>query len=348
VDVQGQKSPDCSNWILRDEQEIVFSMALVLAYLKLNKDRLIIIFAPMSDVKKIRKGIKYQLIYWLVKFMIFLSNIPPRRIWLDFCGFLGQVYHLLSPASRNLVRKHLGMAFREKSASEIRQLTRNVFKMLGKNAGEILRASKIETIEQLEEILVTEGYENFLKANSKGKGVIFLTSHLGAFDLQVTNMALRRLNPNIIGTPLKDERLNDLLWNYRNQHGAIAIERGKETFRMIKVLKSGGSVALLIDQDTKVKSTFVDFFGMPASTPVGATMMAMKTGAAIVPTYIHLGEDGLQHMHILPEVPMRTSGDEEEDIVYNTQVLTSMIESWIRKYPEQWVWMHKRWKTKPE
>lgn len=218
--------------------------------------------------------------------------------------------------------------------------------MLGKNGGEILRSSKIKTLEQLEKILVTHGYENFETANRKGKGVIFLTCHMGAFDLQVTNMALRGLNPNIIGTPLKDKQLNELLWKYRNQHGAIAIERGKETFRMIKVLKSGGSLALLIDQDTKVKTVFVNFFGMLAATPVGATMMAMKTGAAVVPTYVHLGEDGLQHMHILPEVPMRITENEEDDMVFNTQVLTSMIEEWIRKYPDQWVWMHERWKTK--
>jgi len=218
--------------------------------------------------------------------------------------------------------------------------------MLGKNGGEILRSSKIESLEQLEKVLVTHGYENFEIANRKGKGVIFLTCHMGAFDLQVTNMALRGLNPNIIGTPLKDKKLNELLWKYRNQHGAIAIERGKETFRMIKVLKSGGSLALLIDQDTKVKTVFVNFFGMPAATPVGATMMAMKTGAAVVPTYVHLGEDGLQHMHILPEVPMRITENEEDDMVFNTQVLTSMIEGWIRKSPDQWVWMHERWKTK--
>jgi KDO2-lipid IV(A) lauroyltransferase len=300
----------------------------------------------MSGAKKIGKGIKYHLIYWLVRSLIFLSNLPSRRGWLSFCGSLGKVYYKFSVKSRGLVQKHLTMAFKEKSPEEIRKLSKDVFKGLGMNAGEILRASKIETLDQLEKILVTEGYENYTKANSKGKGVIFLTCHLGAFDLQVTNMALRGLNPNIIGTPLKDRRLNELLWKYRNQHGAIAIERGKETFRLIKVLKSGGSVALLIDQDTKVKSTFVDFFGMPASTPVGATMMAMKTGAAVVPTYVHLGEDGLQHMHILPEVALRFSDNEEDDIVYNTQILTSMIESWIRKYPEQWVWMHKRWKTK--
>jgi KDO2-lipid IV(A) lauroyltransferase len=141
--------------------------------------------------------------------------------------------------------------------------------------------------------------------------------------------------------------LNDLLWKYRNQHGAIAIERGKETFRMIKVLKSGGSLALLIDQDTKVKTVFVNFFGIQAATPVGATMMAMKTGASVVPTYVHLADDGLQHMHILPAVPLRITDNEEEDMIYNTQVLTSLIEGWIRKYPDQWVWMHKRWKTRP-
>jgi KDO2-lipid IV(A) lauroyltransferase len=111
-------------------------------------------------------------------------------------------------------------------------------------------------------------------------------------------------------------------------------------------LKSGGSVALLIDQDTKVKSTFVNFFGKPAATPVGATVLAMKTGAAIVPTYVHLGEDWKQHMHILPEIPMTFTGDEEADIVYNTQILTNFVEDVVRKHPDQWVWMHRRWRTK--
>lgn len=299
----------------------------------------------MSGLRKFRKKIKYQLLYWLVKFLIFSSNLPPRRMWLTFCGGLGILAHTFSGRTKRLMIEHLSVAFPEKSASEIRRLTRNTFRLLGKNAGEILRASKISSLDQLNRILITHGYENFEAANRKGKGVIFLTCHLGAFDLQVTNMALRGLNPNIIGTPLKDERLNELLWKYRNQHGAVAIARGRETFRMIKVLKSGGSVALLIDQDTKVKSVFVDFFGKPASTPVGATVLAMKTGAAIIPTYVHLGSDGMQHMHILPEVHLRITEDEEDDIVFNTQLLTTMIEGWIREYPEQWVWMHERWRT---
>jgi KDO2-lipid IV(A) lauroyltransferase len=280
--------------------------------------------------------------------MIGLSNMLPRRAWLSICGALGSLAYYLASETRNLTHKHLRLAFPEKSEEQIKALTKGTFRMLGKNAGDILRTSRIETLDELEKILITHGYENFEKANAKGKGVIFLTCHLGAFDLQVTNMALRGLNPNIIGTPLKDKKLNDLLWEYRNAHGAIAIERGKETFRMIKVLKSGGSVALLIDQDTKVKTVFVNFFGRLAATPVGATVLALKTGAAIVPTYVHLGEDGMQHMHILPEIPMEKTGNEDNDVVINTQALTKFIEDTIRKYPEQWVWMHERWKTQPE
>ena len=106
-------------------------------------------------------------------------------------------------------------------------------------------------------------------------------------------MALHGLKPNIIGTPLKDARLNELLFDYRNAYGAVAVERGKETFRLIKALKSAGSVAILIDQDTKVKSRFVNFFGMKAATPIGATVLALRTGAAVVPTYIFLDDNTL-------------------------------------------------------
>ncbi len=274
-------------------------------------------------------------------------NIP-RKVWLSLCGALGSLGYHFARETRKLTLAHLTIAYPEKSTLEIRSLAKGNFKMLGKNAGEILRSSrKVKELKDLEEFLITDGLENYEVAHAKGKGVIFLTLHLGPFDLQVTNMAMRGLNPNIIGTPLKDKRLNDLLWEYRNAHGAIAIARGKETFKLIKILKSGGSVALLIDQDTKVQTVFVDFFGKPAATPIGATILALKTGAAIVPTYVHLREDGWQHMHVLPEIPMRRSENEQEDVLYNTQILTNFIEDTIRKYPDQWVWMHERWKTQP-
>lgn len=295
-----------------------------------------------------KKRLKYSVIYYFVRLLIFVSNLIPRKLWLWFCGVLGRVAYTFANKTRELMILHLGMAYnKEKSLREILDLSKETFKMLGKNAGEVLRARSVKSMEDLDKFLVTHGIENFEVATAKGKGVIFLTCHLGAFDLQITNMALRGLKPNIIGTPLKDERLNDLLFNYRNAYGAVAVERGKETLRLIKALKTAGSIAILIDQDTKVKSRFVDFFGMKAATPVGATILAMKTGAAVVPTYIYLGEDGMQHMHILPEIPLILTGIEEKDMLVNTQNYTSFIEEQVRAHPSQWVWMHERWKTRP-
>lgn len=301
----------------------------------------------MRSARAIRRSIRHTLVYWTVRALTEISALLPRMFWLRIAGALGALAYHFASQTRALTLRHLTIAFPEKSTSEVTQLAKSTFRMLGKNAGDILRSSKVRTLDQLEKFLKTEGLKNYEHAHGKGKGVIFLTCHLGAFDLQITNMAMRGLNPNIIGTPLKNRRLNDLLWNYRNLHGAIAIARGKETFRMIKVLKSGGSVALLIDQDTKVKSVFVDFFGVSAATPAGAAILALKTGAAVVPTYIYLGEDNLQHMHILPEIPMTSEGDEDRDVVYNTQLLTNFIEETIRRHPDQWVWMHERWKTRP-
>jgi KDO2-lipid IV(A) lauroyltransferase len=306
------------------------------------------IFARMKK-RKARKRFKYFLLYWFVRFLLAFSNSLPRTWWLAICGWLGKIAFSFAGRYRDQTVAHVGLAYGGKqTAREIYGLARQTFIMMGKNAGDIFRSMRVKALPDLEKFLVTTGLEHFERASAKGKGVIFLTCHLGAFDLQVTNMALRGLKPNIIGTTLKDPRLNDLLVNYRNAYGAIAIERGKETFRLIKALKLGGAVAILIDQDTKVKSVFVDFFGMKASTPVGAAVLALKTGAAIVPTTIHLGSDNKQHMEISPALEVISTGNEEADVVTNTQRFTNFIEQQIRKYPDQWLWMHERWKTRPE
>ena len=301
----------------------------------------------MAD-RPLRKEIKYRALYGFIRSLIFLSNLMPRIWWLNFCGFLGFLGYIFSPKPRALSIKHLGMAYEnEKTPDEIKKLARRMFIMLGKNAGEILRASRVKTLGDLEKFVVVEGYEHAEAAKKKGKGIIFLPNHLGAFELMVTFVSLRGFKPMVIGTPLKDERLNSLMVNYRNAHGAIPVERGKETLRLFKGLKLGGSTAVLIDQDTKVKSRFVEFFNRPASTPIGAAILALKTGATILPAYIHLGEDNLQHIRFLPEIPLEVTGDEETDLIRNTQNYTRFNEKVIREHPEQWVWMHERWKTKP-
>jgi KDO2-lipid IV(A) lauroyltransferase len=302
----------------------------------------------MQTFKSLKRKVKYRLIYYLVKFLISISNWMPRSTWLAFCGWLGKIAGMFAVKSRELAVRHLTLAFgKEKTKEEIEKLSRDMFVMLGKNAGDVLRATNIDSLPELDKFVEMKGMEHYELADKKGKGVVFVACHLGAFEFQITSMALRKFNFMVIGTPLKDKRLNDLMWKHRNKNGTNYVERDKATFPMLKVLKAGGCVALLIDQDTRVKSTFVDFFGMPASTPVGVALMALKTGAAVLPAFSHLGEDGLQHIEILPEIPMRVTGDEEADIQYNTQIYSNYIEERIRQHPEQWVWMHERWKTKP-
>jgi KDO2-lipid IV(A) lauroyltransferase len=236
---------------------------------------------------------------------------------------------------------------KEKSETEIKALAREVFVMMGKNAGDIMRAFKVDNLEDFNKIRIANRPDIAEQAFAKGKGVIFLTAHLGAFEFVATELAFRGYKPLIIGTPMKDKRLNNLLWEQRNKLGASAIERGKETVRLIKTLKSGGTITILIDQDTRVKSVFVDFFGIPCATPIGATLLALKTGAAIVPVFYHLREDGMQEVNFYPEVELIITGDEETDMKVNTQRLNDVIEAEIRKHPGQWLWLHERWKTKP-
>jgi KDO2-lipid IV(A) lauroyltransferase len=300
-----------------------------------------------SKLKRFIRRTRHLLVYRSVQVLLVVSGLMPRTWWLSFCGWVGAIAYYFAGETRGLMFKHIGIAFPDLSQDQVRALAQKNFKMITKNAGEILLATRIKSEADLEKILTIHGYENFEQAKAKGNGVIFLTCHLGAFDLQITVMSLKGLRPLIIGTPLKNKHLNELLWKQRNAHGAIAVERGKEMFRLLKELKSGGSLAILIDQDTKVKSRFVNFFGRPAATPVGAAIFAMKTGASLVPTYIYLGDDNRQHMHFLPQIETVNSGDEERDMIENTQQYSDFIEAIIRQHPEQWVWMHKRWKTKP-
>jgi len=299
-------------------------------------------------IKQSRRRVRYNFIYALLRFMIFVSNLMPRKLWLQLCGALGRFSSIFTGQSRKRVVKHLTMVYgKEKSEAEISKLSKKVFEMLGKNAGDIIRGFRIMKLEDFEKFRVINGIEHIERAYQKGKGVIFLTGHLGPFEFTATETSFRGYKPLIVGTRMKDEKLNDLLAQQRNKLGATAVERGKDTVKLVKNLKSGGTMIILIDQDTKVKSRFVNFLGYPCATPIGATLMALKTGAAVVPIFTHLRDDYKLEINCYPEIEMTVTGDEETDLIVNTQKLSDATERELRKYPEQWVWMHERWKTKP-
>lgn len=262
-------------------------------------------------------------------------------------GLAAWIYYIPTK-TRRLVFEHLHLAFaEEKTEAEIKQIAKNVFKMLGRNAADIIRAAKEQPDAYYTNIIELHNFEIPEAVKALNQAIIFVVPHIGAIEILANEVARRGYKPYIIGTPLKDERLNNLLWQQRARYGATPIVRGEETLRLLKILLSGGSVALLIDQDTKVKSCFVNFFGKPASTPIGAATLALRTKAIVIPAYIYMDDKLKHHIHFYKPVELIRTDNMEADIVANTQLFTSIIESQIRKHPEQWVWMHRRWKTKP-
>jgi len=266
--------------------------------------------------RPLRKRIKYTLIYWFTLALIFTSNLFPRKWVMMTTGRLGRIAFGLFKEARRITINNLTSVFGEQMTTrQINELAKEVFEMLGRNAGDLLRGLPIKQLDELERFLKVEGQEYLDAAYDKGKGVIMVTSHIGAFEFVGSYLGLKGYQPNGIGTALKDQRLNQLLISSRTSRGIVAIERGKETFKMLRTLKTGGMIIILIDQDTKVKSRFINFLGRPAATPIGGTLIAQMTGAAVVPICVTLQPDYSQLMRIYPEVKMVSTGDSENDLI---------------------------------
>ena len=291
---------------------------------------------------------KYKLLYIFVQLLIFWSRVLPRAWVQFFYGGLGKLgFHLVRKEREKAIR-HLTMVYEgEKSPEEIRRIAKRVFMMIGRNFTDILRSGTVKDLAGFKRMVRIEGEEILDQAHADGKGVICLTCHMGAFELLASFLGVKGYKPLVIGTALKDKKLNDLLVGNRSRLGAEVIERGKDTMKIVRNLKGGGMMCILIDQDTKVKSRFVNFFGMPAATPIGATVLALKTGAKVIPMHSMLDEHNRQVIRVYDEIEVIKTGDEEQDLIQNTQRFNDVLEGFIRQDPTQWVWMHERWKTQP-
>ena len=152
----------------------------------------------------------------------------------------------------------------------------------------------------------------------------------------------------VVGRQLNNPGLDRLVTVNRARAGIRNIVRGQSTRAILRALRQGGMVGFLIDQDTKVEGVFVDFFGRPAYTPVGPVVLARKTGAPIVPAAIHREADDTHHVVVREAIPLVRTGNEREDRRVNTERCSKALERFIREHPTQWVWMHRRWKRRPE
>jgi KDO2-lipid IV(A) lauroyltransferase len=220
---------------------------------------------------------------------------------------------------------------------------------LGWMAAEFARFPKY-TKQNIESMVVLDGHENFLEGHRRGKGVLYLTGHIGAWELSSFAHALYGFPLHYMARPIENGKIDALVNGYRRLCGNQPIFKNESARVTLKILKGAGTIGILADQNTMPEeSVFVDFFRKPASTTTGIARLALHTDAAVVPGYA-VWDEGIHkyRLRFEPPVELIRTGDEERDVRENTQKFTRVLEEIIRRYPDQWIWAHGRWNTRPK
>ena len=262
-------------------------------------------------------------------------------------AFAAAAYALRAPLRRATLF-NLRLAFPEWSEAQRRRVVRSMIRQVGWMAGEFSQFPKY-TRENIERVVILDGFENFDAARRQGKGVLFLTGHMSAWELAPFAQALYGYPLHFLARPVANPRVDALINAYRCRCGNQPIEKNRAARAVLKVLAEGGTVGILSDHNAVLEeSVFVDFFGIPASTTSGLARIALRTGAAVVPGFLFWDETSRKYrLRFEPAIPIARTGDEEADVIENTARFTRAIEDYIRAHPGQWLWVHKRWKTRP-
>jgi KDO2-lipid IV(A) lauroyltransferase len=267
--------------------------------------------------------------------------------------FLGRIVmrflFLFLRRDRRRMRSHISTAFPDYTDAEVRRLTRRCVDHFGCVLGEVawLWRARAEEVERLVEL---EGVEHLTGPIERGTGVILFTGHIGNWELLNARMSIAGVPYTLAVRELDDPRMNRIITGLRTKFGARVILRGQSAGReLLRRLREGDGVGLLIDQDIpRIPGVFVPFFGSLARTPSGAAMLALKRGCPFVPGFIHRKPDGTHKIVVSPPLPHPTEGSPQDRVEALTAAATAAIEWHVRAWPEQWVWMHRRWRSRPE
>jgi KDO2-lipid IV(A) lauroyltransferase len=253
------------------------------------------------------------------------------------------------PKLKKTAEFNLRLAFPEWTDAQRRSTLKKMTRNLGWMAAEFARMPSY-TKENIERVVILDGHENFLAGHRRGKGVLYLTGHIGAWELSSFAHALYGFPLHYMARPLDNAPLDAMVNEYRGLSGNKPIFKNESARVMLRILKEAGTVGILADQNTMPgEGVFVDFFGTLACTTTGIARVALHTDAAVVPGYAYWDEKLRKYrLRFEPAVELVRTGDAERDIVENTQRFAKVIEEIVRKYPEQWVWIHARWKARPK
>jgi KDO2-lipid IV(A) lauroyltransferase len=277
-----------------------------------------------------------------------LLGILPRPAARAVGAWFAWATYVIRKPLRCAATFNLRLAFPDWSDAERKRVIRGMTRQVGWMAGEFSQFPKY-TRKKIEGIVLLDGFENFDAALRRGKGVLFLTGHMSAWELAPFAQALYGHPLHFLVRPIANPRVDALINSYRCGSGNQPIEKNRSARSILKVLSDGGTVGVLADHNAvHEEGVFVNFFGIPASTTSGLARIALRTGASVVPGFLAWDDQrGRYRLRFEPAVEVVRSGNEEADVIENTARFTRIIEDYIRAHPDQWVWVHKRWKTRP-
>lgn len=276
-------------------------------------------------------------------------GLLPRGGAIFFGKQIARVAYYLHGRLRRVAHRNLTLAMPELDLAQRRAIVKAVFINLGRLLGEFSQFPKI-TRQNIPELVEYDGFENYKRASQRGRGVLMLTGHIGAWELCAFAQGVYGHPLSFLVRPLDNPLLDRMIRRYRELSGNRTIDKNKAVRPVLEILRSGQDVGLLIDVNTLAdQGVFCDFFGIPACSTTGLAVFALRADAPVVPGFLIWDERLKKHrLRFEPEVTLIRTGDFKEEIAINTAWFTKVIEDYARRYPDQWLWVHKRWQTRPE
>lgn len=302
------------------------------------------------DKKAIRKNIG-RLFGWMsLSFISFIVRFMPFRWIYSFAKTIAFLGYNLAVRQKKIAIESLTIAFsNEKSRQELEQIAKDCFTFMAKSAVELLfLLNKPELLRKRIEI---SGKNNLDHALAKGKGVILVSAHFGNFPLLLARLSLEEeYNVNGIMRPMRDSRAEKIFLKNREKFRVKTIysqPRKECVDNTIRALRGNEMVFIPIDQNFGTAGVFVDFFGRKAATATGPVIFARRTKSVLLPCFIVRQKDDTHKIFCEPFFEIEEKNNNQETVTYNIQKLTSIVEMYIRRYPAEWGWIHRRWKSRP-
>ncbi len=305
--------------------------------------------APAAAVSLPEITLKHRVEFLFLRLFVGVMGWLPRRVSRSVGAWIGRVAYRSLGRLRSVGQQNLAMAFPEKTEGERERILVGTYRNLGHQMAEFCHMRRYSR-RRASRYIRYEGFANYNQALARGRGVFVLTGHLGAWELSSFYHSLMGHSMDIVirrlDNPLVDEYVNGI----RCLHGNRVVHKDEFARGLIAAMRAGRTVGVLMDTNmTPPQGVFVPFFGVAACTASGVARIALKTGASVLPGFLLWEEaEGRYVLRFGEPLELIDTGDAEADAVANTALFTAVLERYIRAYPDQWLWMHRRWKTRPE